>query len=74
MQSAMVALCLLPQSHAPSREAGSFVGPESAVRRIQRERQIGGTAANREGSSMSFTNAENDHSLNGLPLRRETIQ
>lgn len=32
MQRTMVALCLLPQSHAPSREAGSFLGPIVAIK------------------------------------------
>lgn len=74
MQSAMVALCLLPQSHAPSREAGSFCGPESAVRGIQREPQIGGRQSIRRGVRCHPRIQRLITALTGLPLRRETIQ
>lgn len=40
MQSAMVALYLLPQSHAPSRAAGSFLGPIAANLHIAAEQEI----------------------------------
>ncbi len=49
MQSAMVALCLLPQSHVPSREAGSFDGPEAARKRVAKELGKGTIYSRRSG-------------------------